>query len=435
VLVDAVSSLGAERVPLGDVDLCAGSSGKCLHAYPGAAFVLVSRRIRPALRKSRRLSVYMDLDSILESEDAGSPPFTPAVQLFYAFDAALDELKNEGLARRVASYAAKSARLQAGLEKLGIRFLVEKSRRSHVLTAAWLPAGVSYDKLHSALKKNRFVIYAGQSSLKDKIFRLSNLGDVRAADLDRLVRLIGRVAGKPAPAPKAVVLAAGVGRRFGERTRAIPKCLLPLGGGRTLLSRYLDSFRRCGIRDVVIVVGHLERLIREACRRHGAGLRIRFVRNPDFRRGSVLSLHRAGRELDRDVLVMDADVFFPPEALERLLSAKGSAFLLDPRSKSGGEEMMLMARNGRPVRISKKTDPSLSILGEATGIVKLERADARELKKILADFYREGILDVEYEEAYCRLLERRKIGTVGMEGLFWSEIDFEEDLEKVLSVS
>ena len=94
-----------------------------------------------------------------------------------------------------------------------------------------------------------------------------------------------------------------------------------------------------------------------------------------------------------------------------------------------------MAKNGRPARISKKPDPALSVLGEATGIVKLAEADARELKKILADFYRKGTLDVEYEEAYCRLLGRKRIGAVGMDGLFWSEIDFEEDLERVLAAS
>ena len=435
VLVDAVSSLGAERVPVKDIDLCAGSAGKCLHGYPGVAFVLVSRKIRPLLKKKRRSSVYMDLGSILDSEDAGSPPFTPAVQLFYALDAALNELKKEGLSRRVASYASKSAQLQAGLVKLGVRFLVEESRRSHVLTAAWLPENTTYERLHAALKKARFVIYAGQSSLKDRVFRLSNLGDVRAADIDRLLDAIGKTLGGPRPAPRAIVLAAGVGKRFGERTRALPKCLLPLGKGETLLSRYLDAFRRTGVREVVIVVGHLEGLIRRACRRHGRGLKVRFVRNKDYRRGSVLSLYRASKELDREVLVMDADVFFPAEALDRLLAAPGSAFLVDPRSRITGEEMILTAKDGRPWHLSKKPDPALPCLGEATGIVKFARTDALELKRVLADFYRRGILDVEYEDAYCRLMKNRRIGTVGMDGLFWSEIDFEEDLEKVLSVS
>jgi len=130
---------------------------------------------------------------------------------------------------------------------------------------------------------------------------------------------------------------------------------------------------------------------------------------------------------------MDADVFFPAEALERLIhSEHANAFLIDPRSKSRGEEMMLMSKNGRPWSISKKTDPSLKILGEATGILRLDTGGAEALKKTLNEFYRRDDLNREYEDAYCRLLKKKKFGVVTMEGLFWSEIDFKEDLKKVL---
>ena len=232
---------------------------------------------------------------------------------------------------------------------------------------------------------------------------------------------------------KAVVLAAGVGRRFGRRTRRLPKCLIPLDRrGTTLLGRYLDAFRGAGVREAVIVVGHLEGLIRSACARHGRGLRIRFVRNPRYREGSVLSLHAARKELDGPAVVMDADVFFPAAALARLVrSKKASAFLLDRRSKSSGEEMVLMAKGKRLWSISKTLDPRLKPVGEATGIVKFARADARLLRSILAEFVRNKITGVEYEEAYAELLKRRRIGCETTEGFFWTEMDFEEDLKRI----
>lgn len=231
---------------------------------------------------------------------------------------------------------------------------------------------------------------------------------------------------------RAIVLAAGRGKRFGRRTRILPKCLIPLRPGMDLLSRYFDAFRRTGIRDVVVVVGHQQDKIRRACKRFGEGSRIRFVENRDYRKGSVVSLHRAGALLNADVLIMDADVFFPVEFLQKLLRAPArDAFLMDPHSRASGEEMMLQAEGGKIVSISKKTDPRFQILGEATGILKLSRPAALELRKILKDFVRRGDVWVEYEEAYRALMRRRRLKSVKVGKGFWTEMDFESDLKKI----
>jgi 2-aminoethylphosphonate-pyruvate transaminase len=432
VLVDAVSSLGAERLDLGLIDLCAGSAGKCLHGSPGVAFVLVAKAARPLLRPGG--SVYLDLARNLEWQDRGETPFTPAVPLFYAFDAALAELEREGLRRRRARYAAKSALVQEGLGKLGVGLVVGPSRRSHVLTAAWLPAGLSYRRLHDALKRKGFIIYEGQSSLRGRIFRVANLGEVSEGDLRRFLRELGRlVPRRRARRPRVIVLAAGVGRRFGPETERVPKCLLPLGRGQTLLSRYLAAFRKHGLRDVVIVCGHRGEAVRRAARRLGRGLRIRFIENPDYTKGSILSLHRAAGELEGEVLIMDADVYFPDEALGRLLgSPHRSAFLVDTAARSTGEEMMLMGRGARPLSIGKRLDPALEPLGEATGIVRLGPPESRELARIVRELVKKKADSAEYEAGYAVLLGRRPVGIETMDGLFWTEIDFKEDLEKVL---
>lgn len=196
LLVDAISSMGAEAIDFSGIDLCAGVSGKCLHAFPGISFVLLSNRAAAELKNRPKKSLYLDLSNALEHGERNDTAFTPAVQILYAFESALDELKKESLARRIRSYREKSELLQNGLEKLGIRFLIPKAVRSHVLTALWTPDGISYEVLHDRLKKDGFVIYSGQSELKDKIFRLSNLGDVSKADLNRLLARLRAILGK-----------------------------------------------------------------------------------------------------------------------------------------------------------------------------------------------------------------------------------------------
>ncbi len=434
LLVDAVSSLGAEPIDLRNwpIAALAGSSGKCLHGHPGLSFVIVRKNEVRNLSR-RPVSAYLDLGMALAAQETDQTPFTPSVPLFYSFRQALVELGRQGVNARIRDYREKALLLEEGFRRIGIRFVVEKKYRSHVLTALWLPKSVRYESLHDGLKKKGFVVYAGQSHLKGRIFRVSNLGEMTTADLKRFLSVLKTLIRRPDPRPQAIVLAAGVGRRFGKRTQAVPKCLIPLGRGQTLLRRYLDSFRALGITDVVIVVGHLKEKIAAYAKKHGNGLRIRFVNNADYRLGSIVSLHKAGKFLNTDTLVMDADVHFETAALEKLLNSPlPSAFLLDPHAVSSGEEMILSAdTRGHLKEISKTPSLWLSPKGEATGIVKLSASDARALQSALAQAVAQGHTREEYEHAYTELMKTRALGAVTVSG-FWSEIDFEADLRKVL---
>ena len=247
---------------------------------------------------------------------------------------------------------------------------------------------------------------------------------------------------------KVILLAAGRGRRFGRRTAVTPKCLIPIGPhGENLLSRYLSSFRSLRLRDIVIVIGHeKEKIIRKcatlqrrvpACRtgrrrgrKKNPGLSIRFVTNPDYKKGSIVSLCSAESEMTDDCLVMDADVYFEARALKKLLRARRTSFLLDPRSKSTGEEMMVMAKDGRLMRVSKKADPKLKVVGEAVGFFKIKKDDARQLAQILRKMVHSGKTGVEYEESYNELMKKVKVGFEKITG-FWTEMDFDKDLKKI----
>ncbi len=193
LLVDAVSSLGGQKVDVKNIDYLAGSSGKCLHGYPGLSFVIVSKTEaeKNALKKSNTL--YLDLWNTLRLEEKNDTPFTPAVQLFYAFEEALKELAAEGLQNRIDTYARRGLLLEKGFEKMNLKFLVEKKYRSQVLTSLWMPKNLNYDKLHRTLKKNGFVIYAGQSHLAGKIFRVSNLGDMPLPDIRKFLVTLDKI--------------------------------------------------------------------------------------------------------------------------------------------------------------------------------------------------------------------------------------------------
>ena len=192
LLLDAISSLGGEKLELAklNVGLCVGSAGKCLHGAPGLSFVLLSQEEAARVLKMKPKSLYLDLGLNLKAQEAGEPPFTPAVPLVAAFAAALDDLAREGVRSRIARYRERALFLRQGFKKLGLKFLLEEKLLSNTLTALWLPKGKAYPPLHDSLKKAGFIIYAGQSELKGKIFRVAHMGQLLQSDLKEFLRAL-----------------------------------------------------------------------------------------------------------------------------------------------------------------------------------------------------------------------------------------------------
>lgn len=230
---------------------------------------------------------------------------------------------------------------------------------------------------------------------------------------------------------KAVILAAGVGRRFGPLTECRPKCLLPVGGS-SLLERMLDALESVGAREAVVTVGHCRDQIRavigERCRR----LPVRYVENPEYTKGSLLSLWAARKELGEDCLVMDADVLFPAELLRRLVVAPApSAFLLDESFADTGEEVKLYARGEQIVAMGKNaTPPPHDRVGEGVGFFKCAGTHGPALVGCMEELLAEGGKEREYEDALDRLVRKVPVGWVAVDGLPWTEIDFPEDLRR-----
>ena len=196
VLVDSVSGLAGDALAVEDVaDLVVGTGGKCVQAFPGLAFVLVRKDVMARLATHPRRSLYLCLPVHHEAQERGTVPFTPAVQLAYALDEALDELLAEGVANRVRRYAAAAAQLRDGFTRMGLGFVLPPERRSNSITALWLPGGRTYPAIHDGLKERGFVIYEGQGGLAAEVFRVANMGDLRSSDFDRFLDALATVLG------------------------------------------------------------------------------------------------------------------------------------------------------------------------------------------------------------------------------------------------
>ncbi|HET6371350.1 MAG TPA: phosphocholine cytidylyltransferase family protein [Nitrospiria bacterium] len=228
---------------------------------------------------------------------------------------------------------------------------------------------------------------------------------------------------------KAILLAAGIGKRLRPFTEHSPKCLINMGG-RPLLDRYLEALQAAGITEAVMVVGHRKEKIVERFGERVGNLSIRYVENPDFHLGSLLSLYAARSSFTDDLLIMDADVLFPKRFLSLLIgSPHPNAFLLDETSKSEGEERMLLVRGGRVVNSTKNPTPPYDLIGEGVGFFKLSKEAVPVLIQILEKFALTAP-EIEYEETFSTLFRSIDAGYETVGGLPWIEIDFPEDIEQ-----
>jgi phosphoenolpyruvate phosphomutase len=178
---------------------------------------------------------------------------------------------------------------------------------------------------------------------------------------------------------RAVIVAAGMGRRLAPYTDDMPKCLVPVRG-RPMLRRALDAFRAHGLDDFVVVRGYKAEVLER--RKDELGPGVRFVDNTDYRDNNILeSLFCAERELHGPIVFTYADIVFTDDVVRRLLAAPGDIDLVvDRRFRDvyvgrsdhplGEAEVTAVDADGRVTLVGKRALPADQAAGEFIGLAK-----------------------------------------------------------------
>ena len=227
---------------------------------------------------------------------------------------------------------------------------------------------------------------------------------------------------------RAIILAAGIGKRLLPHTEALPKCLLPVGD-RPLLARCLDALAALGISEAVVVVGHRGEDVAALAAQAPTALAVRIIRNTQYASGSLLSLWHARYELEDEVLIVEGDVLYPRELLARVLaSPDANALAVDEKFQDTGEETKVVCEDGWVVEVTRRLGRDPRVRGEAVGILRLSAAAADVLQDVLEEMVATGSDGADYEEAIRELAAEVPIGTIEVGDLPWLGIDREEDL-------
>lgn len=184
-IADCVTSLGACNVPMEEwgIDVIGSGSQKGYMMPPGLAFVAMSDRAWEACKHSDLPKFYLDLAKYRKSADADSNPFTPAINLYFALEAALEMMQAEGLEKIFARHARHRAAAQAGMQAIGLPLYAAAGYGSPAITAV-APEGIDAEALRKAVKEKFDILLAGgQDHLKGKVFRIGHLGFVCDRDV------------------------------------------------------------------------------------------------------------------------------------------------------------------------------------------------------------------------------------------------------------
>ncbi len=187
LLVDGISGLGTAPLYTDDwdVDVVVTGSQKAWMAPPGMTMLNVSARAWDATRTARLPRYYWDFAKARKAVDEGNPPYTPAVSLYYALQASLRLMREEGREAVWARHAAVAAHTCAGVERLGLKLFADPAHYSHSVTSVVVPDGVDGKRLLREARDQHNVHFGdGQKSLAGRVIRIGHLGWVDEGQID-----------------------------------------------------------------------------------------------------------------------------------------------------------------------------------------------------------------------------------------------------------
>jgi aspartate aminotransferase-like enzyme len=193
ILVDgisSVSSVGIEPEAWG-IDVVAAGSQKGWMTPPGLAFVSISKRAWERHKHATCPRFYFDWTAAKRSAATGETPWTPAVSLFYALQAGLRLMRDEGLEQIFTRHERLARYTREGLADLDIKLFADPRFASPTVTTAYLPQEVNGKALLAALQdKHGVVLAGGQAELSGKIFRIGHMGWVEQSELDVVLQAL-----------------------------------------------------------------------------------------------------------------------------------------------------------------------------------------------------------------------------------------------------
>lgn len=187
---------------------------------------------------------------------------------------------------------------------------------------------------------------------------------------------------------KAIILAAGEGKRLEPLTNNIPKCMVKLFG-RSLLDWQIITMKNCNIDDIVIVTGYRSNFIKIP--------NIRHYKNENYKNTNMVeTLFCAKKELNDSVIISYGDIIFEKKVLQALLDSKEDiSVIIDENWEPYWEkrfnnpldnaESLIVDENFFIKDIGQKVKSKNEICGQYIGLLKFQGNSLKIIKQFYED--------------------------------------------------
>ena len=179
-MVDSISSLASidYRHDEWEGDVTIAGSQKGLMLPPGLGMNAISERALAASKQAKMPRSYWNWQDMLQHNQAGFFPYTPATILLYGLREALTMLQEEGLPDVFRRHIRHGEATRAAVRAWGLEIVCENPREySSTMTAVFTPQGHNADELRKVILENfDMSLGAGLSKWAGKVFRIGHLG-------------------------------------------------------------------------------------------------------------------------------------------------------------------------------------------------------------------------------------------------------------------
>lgn len=229
----------------------------------------------------------------------------------------------------------------------------------------------------------------------------------------------------------AVLLAAGTGSRLKPLTDDAPKCLSEVSGV-TILQRLIQSLCEHGFTRLVIVVGYLDRCVRDFLEERNDELDIEFVINPRYATtNNLYSLWLARLTIDEPCLLLESDVVFDASLLQEMLQPNRMAVSRMRPWMNGTTVTVDTAQHVTAFQFAG-AKANGEIMHKTVNMYSFSRDTWRKLMQHLSSNVAAGRVNEYYETVLAEML---RDGSIAMDAVSfdkgrWYEIDTLEDLHE-----
>jgi len=225
----------------------------------------------------------------------------------------------------------------------------------------------------------------------------------------------------------AVIMAAGMGTRFGKKTEKIPKGFIEVGG-KSMIIRSIETLLACGIKRIIIGTGYRKEMFENLFFQYP---QLEFCNNDKYEvTNSMWTLSECANLIgDDDFLLLESDLIFEKNAIISLLENKNADIMLISNVIKFQDSYFVESDSNSHLTNCSVNESDLEVQGELVGIHKISNS----FYKQLCNYYSEVHVSepkMGYEFALLKIAQTiLPLFVLKIDGLKWYEIDDEADLE------